>query len=39
MVNYTKPEMEITEFEITDVLTLSYPGNNGWLGENGAEWY
>ena len=23
MVNYTKPELEITEFEIVDVLTIS----------------
>lgn len=23
MVNYTKPELEVTEFEIIDVLTLS----------------
>ncbi len=23
MVNYTKPELEITEFEIIDVLTVS----------------
>lgn len=24
MVNYTKPELEIQEFELVDVLTVSY---------------
>lgn len=38
MVNYTKPEMEITEFEITDILTVSLQGSGAWSGE-GAEWY
>lgn len=44
MVNYTKPELEVTEFEIVDVLTLSAfgpqeggitVGDSGW--DNG--WY
>lgn len=39
MVNYTKPEMEITEFEINDVLTVSLQGQDSWIGESGAEWY
>ena len=33
MVNYTKPELEITEFEIVDVLTVSLfagSGNDNW---------
>lgn len=25
MVNYTKPELEVTEFEIVDILTFSQP--------------
>lgn len=29
MVNYTKPELEITEFEIVDVLTFSGILDNG----------
>lgn len=39
MVNYTKPEMEITEFEINDVLTVSLQDSSSWIGESGAEWY
>ena len=37
MVNYTKPELEVTEFEIVDVLTISYHSNtpNDW----DAGWY
>ncbi len=35
MVKYTKPELEITEFEIVDVLTISIQGSEyfedtGW---------
>ncbi len=33
MVNYTKPELEVTEFEIVDVLTVSIQigsGNDNW---------
>ena len=33
MVNYTKPELEVTEFEIVDVLTISIQigsGNDDW---------
>ncbi len=37
MVNYTKPELEITEFEIVDVLTISIQ-NDGPDAEYGA-WY
>lgn len=29
MVNYTKPELEVTEFEIVDVLTISVLTGNG----------
>lgn len=34
MVNYTKPELEITEFEIVDVLTLSYQ-----IDTEQSDWY
>ena len=37
MVNYTKPELEITEFEIVDVLTVSYK-TDGSDPEFG-DWY
>ncbi len=31
MVKYTKPELEITEFEIVDVLTVSIDTDeSGW---------
>ncbi|GEM_PF-5446397 len=39
MVNYTKPELEVTEFEIVDILTTSLQGSNAWEGENGNRWY
>lgn len=29
MVNYTKPELEVTEFEIVDVLTISVQPSTG----------
>lgn len=29
MVNYTKPELEVTEFELVDVLTFSGLLNGG----------
>ena len=36
MVNYTKPELEVTEFEIVDVLTISLiTGTDDW----DAGWY
>ena len=35
MVNYTKPELEITEFEIVDVLTVSYKTPDDEFG----DWY
>jgi len=34
MVNYTKPELEITEFEIVDVLTLSIQ-----IDTEQSDWY
>ena len=37
MVNYTKPELEITEFEIVDVLTISIQ-TDGPDAEFG-DWY
>lgn len=32
MVNYMKPELEVTEFEIVDVLTVS-------IDTDGSGWY
>ena len=32
---YTAPEMEITEFDVEDVITTS--GNNDGTGEGGGE--
>ncbi len=34
MVNYTKPELEVTEFEIVDVLTLSIQ-----IDTEQSDWY
>lgn len=45
MVSYTRPELEITEFEIIDVLTAttSYPGGGDDIVYGGADtagdWY
>ena len=39
MVNYTKPELEVTEFEIVDVLTLSaFQTGNGITSEGASGW-
>lgn len=38
MVNYTKPEIELTEFEIVDVLTVSYQSDTGSDPVYG-DWY
>ena len=40
MVNYTKPELEVTEFEIVDVLTLSAfnQNGNGITSEGSGNW-
>lgn len=39
MVNYTKPELEVTEFEIVDVLTLSaFQTGNGITSGDTAGW-
>ena len=35
MVNYTKPELEVTEFEIVDVLTISVLTG---AGDNTDDW-
>lgn len=35
MVNYTKPELEVTEFEIIDVLTFSTPLNGSGTVSSG----
>ncbi len=35
MSNYTRPELEISEFEIVDVLTLSIQGTDDYAG----DWY
>ena len=37
MKKYTAPELEIMEFELEDVLTVSYGGDNDALREEG--WY
>lgn len=34
MVNYTKPELEVTEFEIVDVLTISIQ-----IDTEQSDWY
>ncbi len=40
MVNYTKPELEVTEFEIVDVLTISIQIGSGDGSDNwDAGWY
>ena len=38
MVNYTKPELELTEFEIVDVLTVSIQTDTG-KDVNYGDWY
>jgi hypothetical protein len=39
MVNYTKPELEVTEFEIVDVLTLSaFQTGNSITSEGSGNW-
>ncbi len=38
MVNYTKPELEVTEFEIVDVLTISIQTGSGTEDWN-EGWY
>jgi hypothetical protein len=38
MVNYTKPELEVTEFEIADVLTISFVTGSG-TEDWDAGWY
>lgn len=40
MVNYTKPELEVTEFEIVDVLTLSAfnQSGNGITSGDSKDW-
>ena len=35
MKEYTRPELEITEFELEDVLTVSLNTNNKGGGEGG----
>ncbi len=37
MKKYTAPELEIMEFELEDVLTVSL-GNNSWEDEENNGW-
>lgn len=40
MVNYTKPELEVTEFEIVDVLTISVMTGSGTNTDSWNQgWY
>lgn len=38
MVNYTKPELEVTEFELVDVLTFSGVLNGGNVSVEDSGW-
>ncbi len=39
MKKYTAPELEIMEFELEDVLTVSFGTSEQWNGTGDNGWY